>query len=69
MWQPKNPVLLPASLILQGNKALGGRVFSNELCIEFSGPFSLRPSAHGATQNKLIGHANYQPVTSELLPF
>ena len=22
----------------------------------------------GATQKKLIGHANYQPVTSELLP-
>jgi hypothetical protein len=29
---------------------------------------SVRPSAHGATQKKLIGHANYQPVTSELLP-
>jgi hypothetical protein len=28
---------------------------------------TLRPSAHGATQKKLIGHANYQPVTSELL--
>ena len=27
-----------------------------------------RPSAYGATQNKLIGHSNYQPVTSELLP-
>jgi hypothetical protein len=25
-------------------------------------------NAHGATQKKLIGHANYQPVTSELLP-
>jgi hypothetical protein len=29
---------------------------------------SFRTSAHGATQKKLIGHANYQPVTSELLP-
>jgi hypothetical protein len=28
----------------------------------------IRPSAHGATQKKLIGHANYQPVSSELLP-
>jgi hypothetical protein len=28
----------------------------------------LRPSAHGATQKKLIGHANDQPVTNELLP-
>ena len=28
----------------------------------------LKPSSHGATQKKLIGHANYQPVTSELLP-
>ena len=28
----------------------------------------VRPSAHGATQKKLIGHANYQPVTSELFP-
>jgi hypothetical protein len=27
----------------------------------------IRPSAHGATQKKLTGHANYQPVTSELL--
>ena len=27
----------------------------------------LRPCVHGATQNKLTGHANYQPVTSELL--
>ena len=29
---------------------------------------SLRPSAHGATHKKLIGHANYQPVSSESLP-
>jgi hypothetical protein len=29
---------------------------------------ALRPCAHEATQKKLIGHANYQPVTSELLP-
>jgi hypothetical protein len=28
----------------------------------------IRPSAHGATQKRLIGHANYQPVSSELLP-
>jgi hypothetical protein len=28
----------------------------------------LRPSAHEATQKKLIGHANCQPVSSELLP-
>jgi hypothetical protein len=28
----------------------------------------IRPSAHGATQKKLIGHANYQPVTIALLP-
>jgi hypothetical protein len=24
---------------------------------------TLRPSAHGATEKKLIAHANYQPVT------
>jgi hypothetical protein len=29
---------------------------------------AVRPSAHGATEKKLTGHANYQPVTSELLP-
>jgi hypothetical protein len=29
---------------------------------------TVEPSAHVATQKKLIGHANYQPVTSELLP-
>jgi hypothetical protein len=28
----------------------------------------VRPSAHVATQKKLTGRANYQPVTSELLP-
>jgi hypothetical protein len=28
----------------------------------------VRLSAHGATQKKLIGHANYQPVSTELLP-
>ena len=31
-------------------------------------PIPLRPSTHRATQKKLIGHANYHPVTSELLP-
>jgi len=31
-------------------------------------PLSFRPSAHGATHKKLIGHANYQPISSELLP-
>jgi hypothetical protein len=29
---------------------------------------TFRPSTHKATQKKLIGHANYQPVISELLP-
>jgi hypothetical protein len=29
---------------------------------------SIRPSAHVATQKKPIGHANYPPVSGELLP-
>jgi hypothetical protein len=33
-----------------------------------NGLISLRSSAHGATQKKPIGYANYQPVASELLP-
>jgi hypothetical protein len=42
-------------------------VASNHLP-QVTGRCTVRPSAHGATQKKLIGHANYQPVTSELLP-
>ena len=29
---------------------------------------SFRPFTHGAIEKKPIGHANYQPVSSELLP-
>ena len=45
------------------------RLYGHKVSVLDFALFSVRPSAHGATRKKLIGHANYQPFSSELLPF